>query len=107
MWFEQKGHHVQSTQNGEQALARIKEDKFDVLITDVNMPLMNGVDLVNAVLKLPCPPELIIILTSRCDDADLKKQFTSSRVHFYSKPFSPAFLSEAIEKLSVKQSVSR
>lgn len=43
--LEQLGCRVQVTGNGEEALAAIQQDEFDVLLTDVQMPVMNGYEL--------------------------------------------------------------
>ena len=64
------------------------------------MPLMNGVELVNAALKLNQPPNLIVVMTSRCDMPKIKKQLSSSRVHLFNKPFSPLALANLIEELA-------
>lgn len=100
MWLEKKGHYVDSVHNGKDALATLKHIPFDILITDVNMPLLNGVDLVKETLPLEPGPKLIIMLTSRCDNEQLQNHFECPRVHIYNKPFSPAALTELIETWS-------
>jgi len=105
MWLEQKGHQLDTANNGKEAWCFLTEKKYDILISDVNMPLMNGIELVKATLKLSRQPELIILLTSRCDNIQLQEQFTSPRVHIYSKPFSPNHLTDLIETLSARQPV--
>ena len=102
MWLEKKGHCVDSVNNGKDALTALKNTAFDILITDVNMPLLNGVDLVKETLYLESSPKLIILLTSRCDNEQLKNHFASPKVHLHNKPFSPAALTELIETLSEK-----
>ena len=106
MWLEQKGHQPDTANNGKEALGYLKEHKYDILISDVNMPLMNGVELVEATLKLSRQPDLIILLTSRCDKTQIQKQFDSPKVHIYSKPFSPNHLTDLIETLSARQPIS-
>lgn len=100
MWLEKKGHRVESVNNGKDALTALRKIPFDILISDVNMPLLNGVDLVKEALTLEPGPKLIIILTSRCDNEQLKNHFASPKVHLHNKPFSPAALTELIETLS-------
>ncbi len=100
MWLEKKGHRIDSVNNGKDALTALKNTDFDILITDVNMPLLNGVDLVKETLYLESSPKLIILLTSRCDNEQLKNHFASPKVHLHNKPFSPAALTELIETLS-------
>lgn len=99
LWLNRNGHEVSNVHNGLEALAKLKKDSFDVLITDVNMPLMKGIDLVKEVLQLPQRPDLIVVLTSRCDTGQLKKDLNNPQVHLFNKPFSPAVLTELIERL--------
>jgi len=105
MWLEQKGHQLDTANNGKEALGCLEEHKYDILISDVNMPLMNGIDLVEATFKLSRQPDLIILLTSRCDKTQIQKQFDLPNVHVYSKPFSPNHLTDLIETLSARQPI--
>ena len=58
--LEDVGHVVSTVTNGEMALERINEFKYDVLVTDFNMPGMNGIELTEkALIK---EPDLIVIL---------------------------------------------
>ena len=100
LWLNRNGHDVDNAQNGREALAQLQQQHYDVLIADVNMPLMNGVELVRAALELPDTPALIMVLTSRCDTAELKREIGSDRVHLFNKPFSPQALIDMIEELS-------
>ena len=103
LWLQRNKHQVDSVNNGVEALEKIKQEKYDCLITDVNMPLMKGVDLIKAALPLENQPPLIILMTSRCDLGELKAEIDSAQVHLFNKPFSPASLAELIENLSTKQ----
>ena len=100
MWLRRNNHLVESANHGVEALDMIKKSDYDCLITDVNMPMLKGVDLIKAVQQLSNQPKLIILMTSRCDLAKLKAQVNSPDVHLFNKPFSPAALSELIENLS-------
>lgn len=110
MWLGRNGHEVVSAYNGRDALEILRESahSFDGLITDINMPLLKGVDLVKEVLKSPHAPALIVVLTSRCDKVQLGQQLNDQResdgpiVHFFNKPFSPAELARLIEDLNQK-----
>lgn len=54
------GHDVDTEIDSGRALKRIKEMKYDVMLTDFNMPGMNGIELTREALKIE--PELIVIL---------------------------------------------
>jgi len=100
LWLEKNAMKMDSVFNGQEALRQLESQTYDGLITDVNMPLLNGIELVQKTLALPNCPALIILLTSRCDLGELKEEIDSSRVHLFNKPFSPAKLLELIQKLS-------
>ena len=106
MWLKKKGHFVENAQSGKEALDKLKTTAFDALITDVNMPLINGVDLVKKTLKLPQQPRLIVLLTSRCDISQLKEQLASPKIHIFNKPFSPAALTDLIEEYGSPQATA-
>lgn len=103
LWLSRKGHEVVSANNGREALAQVDQEEFDILISDVNMPLMNGVELVQKVLQHENSPGLIIMMTSRCDGNDLAKKLDPARVHLFSKPFSPADLADLVERLAAQK----
>ena len=100
LWLDKNGIDMDSAFNGQDALSQLQAGAYDGLITDVNMPLVNGIELIQAALRLPNCPALIIMLTSRCDLEQLKEEVDFSRVHIFNKPFSPAKLLELIHKLS-------
>lgn len=58
--LEDVGHVVSTVNNGEMALERINEFKYDVMITDFNMPGMNGIELTEKALGIE--QDLIVIL---------------------------------------------
>ena len=103
LWLKKNGHLVHFAQNGKQALEKLQQIPCDVLITDVNMPFVNGVELVKAALQLPEAPNLIIVMTSRCDIAQLRCEIHSQKVHLLNKPFSPKTLADLIEDFAARK----
>ncbi len=82
--------------DGQQALAEIRRSKPDLLITDVNMPGLTGLDLLQAARAeglLRCPA---IVLTSRCDQAEIAARAGRLGAVVHPKPFSPMRLAEAV-----------
>lgn len=106
LWLTRHGHTLESAYNGRESLHKIGENRFDVLIADVNMPLMNGIELVKAVQTLPCAPQRIIIMTSRCDAQDIKAQLPGKNITVFSKPFSPQDLLALVEKNPILEAAS-
>ncbi len=87
------GHTVVDVTNGKDALEYLvnNPDSIDILITDWDMPLMNGIDLAGEVRKLTKNSSYIyiILLTIKGDNSDLIKGFVEGQVDDYMvKPFS-------------------
>ena len=94
------GHDVTEAPDGNQALAKAKQKKFDLVITDVNMPGMNGIDLVQSLRALPdCKFIPILVLTTEAG-AELKQKGRSAgATGWIVKPFNPEILLETLKKV--------
>jgi len=67
-FLERSDYQVDSAMNGQQALDKIAQEMPDLLITDVQMPKMNGIELCETISRdYPALQKLIIIMTSRTD----------------------------------------
>ena len=58
--LRRRGHIVTVSTEGEDALQRLQKTHFDVLISDVRMPGMSGIQLAAQVQQLPDPPHIIL-----------------------------------------------
>ncbi len=61
--LEGAGHQVVEAENGLQALEKIRTGSFSVVVTDINMPEMNGIELIHR-LRDEAPSELRILAVS-------------------------------------------
>jgi len=95
-----EGYQVACADNGEQALAILKEQKVDLLLSDIIMPQMNGYQLAEQVQKLH--PHVAIVFTSGYQD-DLPKHQTNSvlSLPLIEKPYDTKKL-----LLTIKESLS-
>ena len=59
--LKNEGYDVSVAPSGEEALSRMKEGEFDLLLTDIRMDGMSGIDLVREVKKLPVDLEAIVM----------------------------------------------
>ena len=62
--LERKGFEVEKAEDGKQALARLQDSSFDVLVTDLMMPKVSGLDLLRQAKKLDPWLEVIVITAS-------------------------------------------
>lgn len=99
MWLQQNGHEVTETRDGVEAMETVETGAFDLLISDMNMPRLNGLGLAKAVreklgLELP-----MLMLSSRCDQAELQSEVQPFGVRLFPKPFVPSRLVLEIERM--------
>ncbi len=67
--------------NGKEGLDSFKENNFDLIITDINMPKMNGIDMIKNIRELNS--EIKIIVLSAHDDPEYFKTATEFQVEGY------------------------
>ena len=85
--------------NGIDALAKLKGDKFDLLLTDMNMPEMNGAELIRCVrigMKSDMP---IVIITTMCEIKDREIGMSLGARDYLTKPVNQAELIKTVLKL--------
>lgn len=89
-----EGFEVVTTDNGETGVNLITKDKFDLILTDLIIPGIDGFGVLSAVkskkLKIP-----VIVMTNLNQEEDKKKAFDLGAVAFFVKSNSP--LSEIVE----------
>jgi len=97
LWLKRGGHEVMVVDSGDKALAMIRERAPDLLVTDINMPVMDGLQLLETVRAESLLTHQAIVLTSRCDQADIEARVAGLGAVVHPKPFSPINLTETIE----------
>ena len=97
-WLAKMGHEVVRADDGLAALRLLRTRPFDILITDVDMPGMDGLSLLGYSDAVE-PLRGIIVLTGRCDYKHLVPCSCSHKTHLFPKPFSPTGLTQLVEEL--------
>ncbi|MEL1252254.1 response regulator transcription factor [Flavobacterium sp. DGU38] len=98
-FLESKGFKVDQFSDGQEALEAIESDNYDLVLTDVNMPGISGMEItqyIRETLKSDIP---IIIFTSSGVEQTELDSFDLGANEFMSKPVSPAVLLVRINKL--------
>ena len=89
MQLEREGYAVDSACNGEQALEKLQQRMPDVMITDIQMPRMDGKALCQHILAdEKNPPPLMLIATSRTELEHREWSRTYPQISFLEKPIS-------------------
>lgn len=99
MWLTRHGHEVLSAPNGDAALSAIAQHRVDLIISDMNMPILDGIGLARTVREKIGPDIPMLVLTARCDQEKLTQELASFNVRVYPKPFLPSQLVVEINRL--------
>lgn len=100
MWLKRQGHDVLEARNGLIARDLATQQIVDVLVTDVNMPGLDGLDLIAALLPAGRVRRGVVVLTNRWDHGDIADQLAAWEARVLPKPFSPTKLAEVIAGLT-------
>jgi len=71
--------------NGQEAIEIFKKEEIDIVLTDINMPIMDGVELINMINKLQDNP-IIIVLSAHNESRLLQKLINLEVNNFLNKP---------------------
>ena len=91
------GNSVVSSPNGREALSHFKEGTFDVVVTDIKMPSMSGIELLEQIRSLD--PQVPVILMTAYADLDIAIDAVKKGAYdFIVKPYKPEQLIHSVEK---------
>lgn len=92
-----EGHHVTAVANGESAVDHIRKYAVDLIVLDLKMPGMNGMDVVQVVNQIS--PDTEIILLTAFGSMETAVEALRQRVHDYLfKPASPTQILESVRR---------
>jgi two-component system sensor histidine kinase/response regulator len=101
--LKRRGHRVTIVPNGQDALDAIAVTAFDVVLMDVQMPIMGGLEATHAIrlgerATLSYLP--IVAMTAHAMKGDRERCLDAGMDDYMSKPLSPAMLYEIVERVS-------
>ena len=98
--LERVGHSVQTAGDGQQALDRLADDKFDLILSDLRMPVLDGPGFYQAVAKRH--PELLrrlMFITGDTLAPHVTAFLSQTPVNCIEKPLNPKAVQEAVERV--------
>ncbi len=99
--LEKRGHRVAVAANGLEALAALKKEHFDLVLMDVQMPEMDGMEATAAIReeeKSGGEHQMIIALTAHAMKGDREKCLSAGMDGYLTKPIQPQELDEVLEE---------
>jgi CheY-like chemotaxis protein len=99
-WLRKKGYEVVEAENGNEAIAKVREFKPDLIIMDVEMPELDGMSATRKIRELNDSAVLPIIAVSAYGADQFREQALSAGCNEYvSTPFEPEELEKLIHAL--------
>lgn len=94
------GHQVVEAADGNEAVEVAKSARFDLVISDVNMPGMNGIELVRTLRTMPDYKFVPMLMLTTESGQDIKQQGRQAgATGWIVKPFSPEVLLATLKKV--------
>ena len=95
------GHEVVEAENGADALAQLKAHRPDMVITDLNMPVMDGLDFIENARREPEGASLPMLLLTTETAHELKERAREvCATGWIAKPFDPEQIIGLVERLT-------
>lgn len=96
--LEQAGYEVRQAEDGLQALDAVREWGPDLVVLDVMMPGLSGIDVTRELRADPATAETpVILLTAKAQEADVETGFVTGADDYVVKPFSPRELVSRVQ----------
>lgn len=93
--LQKEGYQVETAQSGEEALARLGKERFDLVITDLKMPRMSGIDVLNKI-KERDPDVGVVLITAYASTETAVDAMKGGAFDYIAKPFDVEEMKEVV-----------
>ncbi len=105
-FLKERGHHISEAENGKTAIEKVTAGFFDLLLLDVRMPEMNGIQVLEEVKRIN--PEIdVIMMTAYGTIETAVKAIKTGAADFLTKPIELEELLIKIDRISERQALLR
>ena len=105
-WLERDGYVIETAASGAEGLERLKETRFDILLVDIKMDGMSGLDVLEKV-KSTDPDVAVVMITAYGSISTAIDAMKKGAYEYLLKPFDPNELGVLIEKIIETQAQAR
>ncbi len=100
-------HNAEEAEDGAAALSALKNSKFDFIISDINMPNINGFELLAAVKSDAALKHIpVLMVTAEARKEDIVRAAQEGAAGYIVKPFTKATLEEKVQKILQKMATA-
>ncbi len=100
IYLQRKGYQVNVASDGVEGMQKFQEVLPDLVITDLNLPVINGYQLIERIKRaeVDCTSKIVILTDKRLEE-DVQKSFALGASDYITKPFSPVELEARVKRL--------
>ncbi|HWI17782.1 MAG TPA: response regulator [Vicinamibacterales bacterium] len=99
------GYRADTAMNGVEAVDAVKRQHYDLVLMDIQMPEMDGLDATRAIVALGVPPLPVIVgLSANAMAEDVQAAMQAGMNGYLSKPINPVELGALLEKVGRERS---
>jgi two-component system response regulator HydG len=95
--FKEDGHQVVAVENGKEAIEKVKESNFELVFSDVHMPVLNGLETIKIIRNLD--KNIFIVMMDSFPDLLSELAQEEGAITCIHKPFELKEIREVLEKL--------
>ena len=105
-FFEEEGFETDSVSNGVDALQMFSKDHFDLVITDIRMPGLTGLDILPRIRRLK-PETPVIVMTAYGSDDVRRRAFEKGATTYLEKPIQLSKLRSVIREMVSRKELEK
>ncbi|MFC1516666.1 sigma-54-dependent transcriptional regulator [Thermodesulfobacteriota bacterium] len=105
-WLERDGHETDTAASGQEALTKLKASKYDILLVDIQMEGLSGLDVLRHV-KEDDPDVAVVMITAYGSISTAIEAMKNGAYDYLLKPFDPDALGVLIDKIVEHQAQTR
>lgn len=101
--LKSKGYEVITAENGLEALQKLGLEKINLILTDMNMPYMDGIELTKQVKANPDFSHIpVVMITTEADEDEKKRAFEAGVDDYLVKPTNAEQITESMKRIVKK-----
>src|ERR1035437_8744343 len=104
-WFIEDGFRVECAENARKALTILESDEFDIILADIKMPGMDGLEMLKRIKSIK-PDSIVIIMTAFATVDTAVKALKDGAYDYVTKPFDPDDLTHLIRNATKQISLT-
>ena len=104
-WFTEDGYRVESAENAKKALTMLESESFDIILADIKMPGMDGLEMLRRIKSLK-PDSIVIVMTAFATVDTAVKALKDGAFDYVTKPFDPDDLTHLIRNATKQVSLT-